>query len=462
LRRHSGFASRLRRGIASIAVLALALLGVSFAASASADPTPFSLSGTVTNLTSYPAGTATVAAGYYDPATDSYSYSSAVDVAADGTYSVDTTNGPGSYDLIFTVAEYSVPFLTTYYGGSVDEPRNGTAGMIDASAGSDLVGLDVALVPAGYITGTVSSGGIPLEDEDIEATDRTSDDAYYADAPTDVDGMYSMKVPAGDLMQVGEGSDFDYFPQFYHGHNFDPSDYDPVVVVAGGTTTGIDFDLIPFEGSVVLALIVGTPSDPAVALPGVHAELDVTDNDGTLLQSSKAVTGSSGLAIVSGSTPGNYTIIFTNAAGQRLAIHSVTYGVNHDPFFTPDTCSVYVGSLTQDDLEYEGIGEVDIELDSDLTICNGIPAAPTVPKHHHPLALSESVPTPTTTPTPTPAPTETPSASPSPSPGPSASSTPNPSPASAQGLMPWLVWLLIILAVIIIIGALAFILLRRR
>jgi hypothetical protein len=457
--------------------VAFALLGVSLTAPASASPTPgFSLSGTATSLTTYPAGTATVAVGYYDTTTNTYTYSSPVNVAAGGAYSVIATNGAGNYDLRFSISAYSVPFWTTYYGGGADEPADGTIGtigVIDGTSGADISGLDVALIPAGYITGVVMSGGSAVDGELVDAYDPILDREYDADQLTDPAGNYGIKVVADTAYIVESGGDNGYEYQAFDGHNGCDCTYDPVTVGAGLTKLGIDFDLQLAGGpiSIGVFLLGDDGAGSAQPLPDRTINLYKSVTGGYSLVDAED-TDSSGEAELGASLAGDYRIRVSHTDPTPLTtwypieaylVFNPSDPTPPTPVFLP-TGSCYLplpGLQPGDELA------VIMEITDDPTQCGPEPApvVPTTPSapvvhHHHSVVPTSDTVAATPTPTPTPTPTETPSASPSPSP--SASSTPAPVPAVSTGTLPWWVWLLIILVVVLVLVGLGFVLLRRR
>jgi hypothetical protein len=456
--------ARLRKAVASIAVVVLTLLGVSLAAPATADPT-FTISGQVSSLIGFPAGTAQVESGFYDGT--AWQYTPSVDVAADGTFSIDETTGGGEYDLYFTVPDYSVPFLDSYYQTGVDEPDGSVtteAGVINVpTLPVDVTGITVTLVAAGYISGTVTTGTPPVavEGEHVEAIDQVTGDGFDAESLTDPAGAYSIKVPAGDAMEVGDDSFGDFYPQFYNGHDVDPAEFDPVTVEAGLTQPGINFHLDPIDGSIFVGLDVEINPPPMQPADNVTVRLTVLDDGGNSVQDSSTVIHD-GFGFIIGSAPGDYEIEITNSEGKRFAIDAVTSDGDSDPFFEAGSCVADLGVIEQGELDEGAGGVIEFDLNPDLTICNAAPAIPTPPAHHHPFVFTGSTTTAVATPTPTPTPTETPSASPSASPSPSASSTPSPVVTSSTGGLPWWVWLLIIVVVILILAGIAFVLFRRR
>jgi len=425
------------------------------------------LSGTVTNYTGLPDSSVQVSVSRWDGTSwNPAGFQGFVPyVASNGTYSVPAVDVTGEYRISFIVGDTSLPLFTTYYGDSYDSPdpsSTSNSGIINGIAETDISGLDVTLIRAGHITGTVSSGGTPLSGQYVEAFDNAGNE-FDADSPTDVDGSYSIKVPAGDAMQVGDDDIGTYYPQYYNGHNLTPTDFDPVTVTAGDTRSGVNFDLIPVSGSVLLALDVENNPAPAQPAENVTAHLYVLDDAGNVLESiSTPVQG--GLGLLLAFTAGNYVIEFTNSSGARVAIDSVTEGGNppqSDPYFESGSCSAYMGTVQQFQVDGGSSAFFDFVLDPDLSICNAAPSTPTPPKHHHAFVVAGSIAAAaaTPTPTPTPTPTETPSASPSPSP--SASSTPAPVVASSTGGLPWWIWLLIVVGILILAG-IGFVLFRRR
>lgn len=441
-------------------MVALSLAGLSLAGSAAASP-PIAISGQVTSLVGYPAGTAQVEADF--DAGGVWTHSTPVDVGANGVFSVDVANGAGPYDLYFTVPSDSVPFLSTYSNGTQQEPDASSPtgpGIIDASAGS-VSALTFSLVAAGHITGTVTSGGVALSGENIAAFSIATGNEYDALAPTDVNGAYSIKVVADDPMEVGEGSDPAYYPQTYNGHDIDPTNFDPVTVGAGLTKTGIDFNLDPVAGTILIGLDVENNPAPKQPADNVTVKLTVLDEQGHIVQTSSTIVRG-GFGILVGSNAGDYQIEITNSAGKRYAMDAVSAYGTQDPFVVAGSCVADLGVVDQSDLDASESGIIEFDLNPDLGLCNAAPTTPTVPKHHHPSILTGAVaPVATATPTPTP----TAMATPSPSPATTFTATPTPSAtpvAPAPSGFPWWGWLLVMLAIILILVVLGFVLLRRR
>jgi hypothetical protein len=456
-------------------VAGLTLFGVSLAGSAAADPA-FTISGQVTSLIGYPAGTAQVESGFFDGT--AWNYSPSVDVGANGAFSLDETSGAGEYDLSFTVPGFSVPFVDSYYGSGLVEP-DGTvstnSGVIDDPTATNTA-VNVTLAPAGYISGTVTSAGIAIAGQEVESFDTITNNEYDANALSDATGFYSIKVPASEPMVIGVESDpTDYFPDIYNNQLGLNNHFDMVTVAAGTTTTGIDFSLVSLDDYIAIALEVETPGatpPDLVAVDGATAHLYVSDQpDSNPQVATSYIDGGEGLVV--SSSVGDYQLQFTNAAGKIYAIDSFAFDPT-DPSDPSDPngssqpanpCVVDLGEVGVADLGEESPVPIEFTLDPDLSICNAAaPTPPSPPVHRHTFSLggattSSTVSTPAPTPTPTPTPTETPSASPSPSP--SATSTPAPLVTSSTGGLPWWVWLLIIVGILIIAG-IAFALFRRR
>jgi cell division septation protein DedD len=449
-----------------MAVIALTFTGVSLAGSAAAVSPPFTISGQVTSLVGYPAGTAQVAVGFYDGTT--WQYSSNVNVGVDGMYSVDATDGPGEYDLYFTVSNFSVPFVNSYYGNGAIEP-DGTLGTnpgVINNLTATNTSVNVTLVPAGYITGTVTSAGVPVGGQDVEAFDTVTNEEYDANASTDSAGLYSIKVPAGDPISIGVDSGVStYFPDIYDNQLGVGNHFDTVTVAADQTRTGIDFNLVSVNAYVAiepyLQTLGVTPPD-LVPVNAATAHLYVSDGLGNDPQVATSYIDN-GDGLILSSSVGDYQLQFTNAAGKIYAIESFTFDPTNpnDTEMPANPCIADLHDVNQTDLDLRQPFPIEFTLNSDLSICNAAPSTPTAPTKHRAFVFSGSTTTTvaTPTPTPTPTPTETPSASPSPSP--SASSTPAPKITTPGGGLPWWVWLLIVVG-ILIIAAIAFVLFRRR
>jgi hypothetical protein len=457
----------LRRATSALAVLALALLGVSAAAPASATSV-FTISGHVQNdISGYAAGTVEVSIGVFSAG--AWHYSTPQAVATDGTYSASAAAISGVYDLRFSVAAYGVPLFTTYFDAGLNEPLgtdSSAPGIIASVDATD----DVTLVAAGYITGTVSTGTPPvaISGENVEAFDINSGDEFDAQAPTSPAGAYSIKVTADASVEVGDDHIGTYYPQFYDHHDLDPSNFDPVTVSAGNTKTGIDFDLVPVAKSVLIVFDVVNNPAPQQPADNVTVKLTVLDGLGNTVQpGTGTIHGGTGVLI--GTSVGDYQIQFTNSDGKRIAIDRVfAPGSNpspdvDDPFFVPGTCSADLGAIDQSDLDAGLPAFIDVDLNPDLTICNAAAAAPTLPKHRHHFLVAGAAPGATATPTPTPTATPTPADTPTPSATTTftATPTPKPVPAVSTGGLPWWVWLLIVVGILILAG-IAFALIRRR
>jgi hypothetical protein len=418
---------------------------------------PFTISGHVTSLVGYPAGTAQVAVGFYDGT--SWQYSTAVDVATDGVFSVDATNGPGEYDLYFTVPGYSVPFVDSYFGSNLVEPDPSlttNSGVIYDPTATD-TSVTVALAPAGYFTGTVESQGTVIPGEDVEAFDTVSSVEYDSTSLTDAFGNYSTKAAAGDPMEIGVGTLSEFYPQTYNAHNGGVG-FDPVTVTAGHTTTGIDFNLVPIGLSFAIALSANDENGDLVEGPIAH--LFVDDGAGDNPQEDSSLF-EGGFGFVAGISPGEYTMNFSNGTGGFYPIESLEIG-NSASVVPTNPCLADLGSIVAPN---GGPEFVELTLDLSSTACDPVVAPPATPPvtHHRTVDFTATAPaaTPTATPTPTPTPTPTASPSASPSPSPSASSTPAPAVAPPAGGLPWWAWLLIVVGILILAG-IAFAIFRRR
>ncbi len=434
--------------LAVLTSLALVALGIGVGATAAAASPTFTISGHIVGASSIGVDGATVTL--------------LTDTTVDATT---TTSGGGVYSFTALAADdYTV---------DVDAP-NYLEQSADANVVASDVTVDMTLVPAGLISGTVRSGGSPVAGVFVDAYDSSTSREYDAPNPTDAAGAYSIKVPLNTPLEVETDGAPPYGYQAYNGHNDCGCTFDPVTVAAGVPRTGIDFDLIKNPVEILTITILDDPTDPGPPDNStVHLYRQVSGGYEPVESEPIEPSGESVFEIdggadmhfrVSKTDPSTHVTkwysIEAYAIFDGAAIGSdplATYGESGEPL----VCTVPLSTLQPGDERL-----VLIALSADTSLCGAepaviVPPAPVVHHHRSPgLTTTAVAPTPTPTPTPTAMPTETPSASPSPTP--SASSTPAPLPASSNGGLPWWVWLLIILAVIVILGALGFVLLRRR
>jgi hypothetical protein len=385
-------------------------------------------------------------------------------VQPDGSYSLNAVSAAGEYSITFQVASFSVPYFTTYYGDltSPPDPSSSSAGVIEATANENLNGLDVGLTEAGFITGTVSSGGSPVDGIDVDAYDNSAGQEYDAVAPTSAVGAYEIKVPANTALQVETDGAPPYEYQTWDGHNGCGCTFDPVTVGPGLTKTDINFALLgsPVE---ILTLLVGDDgSGTPEPLPGGTVNLYRQVSGGYKLIDSQ-ISDSTGTVEFTEPSGGNLRM---RVSYTDLTTHETTwypmeeYGVfdptdtSGDPVLTTPPSPVCYVSIPG--VPAGGDRIVFLEITPDSSLCGPEPAV------KHPATPGSSggssagtvttpaVSTPTPTPTPTPMPTSSPS--PTPNSSPSSTASPVPAPSAPGGGLPWWIWLLIVVGILILIA----------
>ena len=204
----------------------------------------------------------------------------------DGTYSVEVS--AGSYRI-----QAMSDGLSQFYGGGTDlwQATTVTVNAPGDPAGS---GLDIALPPTVPLSGTVTRAGQPVSGASI--TVYTSMGMWQAGTSTDVDGSYSVSVPAGSYrIQVNH----DGVSRYYGGPDYMQA---TVVTVSGPgdpAASGLDVAL-PVTGSVSGTLtrngqpLLGMPTVFLVNSMSMWVQSTMVNPDGTF--------------VLSGVTPGVYRL----------------------------------------------------------------------------------------------------------------------------------------------------------
>ena len=427
---------------------------------------PSTLAGHVLNAASLPTNGIDVEADFWDSVSENWIDGNPSPINADGSYSVSAINGTGPYRILFSVLDDSLPFLSTYYG-QVFFIRNGVdttqTGIVNVTAPVAITGLDVTITPAGYISGTVTSKGLPVPDQRVIVITLLSNNGgdFENVQPGPADGSYTVKVPADTVLYVAaESGTGDYYPQIYKGQYLFGTNFQSVTVAPGATVPNIDFSLFAIDLSELIELQF-LPIDQGTGLneaaEGGETTLHVVGPGSSVVDyQSQILTDQS---IILSDTPGDYEFEFTNATGQRLAIDSFT-NPNLGTVVPTNPCVLDYGPISQADLTSTDGEElpIGVTLDSDLTLCNSTPTTPTT--HHHSATVAGST-TVVAAPTPTPTPTATVTPNPSATTRMTATATPKPLVIPASSGLPWWIWLLIVVGILIII-AIAIALFRRR
>ena len=155
------------------------------------------------------------------------------------------TNADGSYQIKGLITgQYTVEFDADYDTGVLDEWYDNATDYDDATlvpvvAGEDTPGIDAALTVAGSISGTVTSGGNPLQGVEMEAY---RDGSYYRYASTRQDGTFTFStLPPGTYTIVAYGED-GLATQWWSGASTQATATG--IPVNGQAVTGKDFALV--------------------------------------------------------------------------------------------------------------------------------------------------------------------------------------------------------------------------
>ncbi len=216
---------------------------------------------------------------------------------ADGTYSIDW---PGGGEFIIHFEDPSGGHFDAWYG---NHPHRLGGTVLALDAGSITYGIDIALEPAGRITGTATDGqtGLPLAGVMVEA--RQFDDWHGEWMPvgsttTDAAGDYSLGGLAGaDTQVVFLGGGVERATVTVEG----------VAVVEGTVVTGIDATLGPD------AAVLGTVTDPD-GTPVEGVRVIARPEDSSWMEAASAVTAADGTYRIGGLPDGSYRIEFQYGA----------------------------------------------------------------------------------------------------------------------------------------------------
>jgi IPT/TIG domain/Carboxypeptidase regulatory-like domain len=233
--------------------------------------------------------------------------------AADGTYRV--SGLPAG-------SEYTVCFSATYRVAQCYDaaPPWAAPTTLSVTAGDVTSGINAALVLGGVVTGTVTDAAgthQPLENVGV-AVSTNSEGVPSYDAWTSSDGTYSLVVAPGSAYRVcfhasgasgGSGADPGYIDQCYSGQTA-LGGGDPVAVVAGLTTSGIDAAMVP--GGAIAGTV--TQAGTGAPLEMVHVSVALTSDPTADVFGTTTLTDGTYNLIA---TPGTYRVCFdgTGATG---------------------------------------------------------------------------------------------------------------------------------------------------
>jgi hypothetical protein len=226
---------------------------------------------------------------------------------AGGAYSLDDLPA-GSYTVDFY--DFNNVYLHGYYDsgvvGAFTTSYNAATPVPVGSA--DVPGINVELPTGYYIRGTVTSGGSPVQNIEVDANST----GYSGFTTTNASGIYAVLVPNGTYTLVFTDPDGTYLHGYYDsgvvgGFTTNASAATPVPVNSGDAT-GKDVHLQ--TGLHIRGTVTGTAG---ALLHGIWVYADSSTYNGY------ATTDSSGIYSILVPASGSYTVFFTDGTYTYLA-----------------------------------------------------------------------------------------------------------------------------------------------
>lgn len=211
---------------------------------------------------------------------------------------------PADYRLETDCEDTGLNYAKKYYNDATNEAD---ADRVTLTGTETESGIDFVLSPGGAVSGRVTdSSGQPIEGLGIHATAYTGDE-WFGEAETQADGTYTLIGLATGTYKIRAcpscWGDLPYADEYYD--NADWKDADPVTVVVGETTTGIDFVLA--GGTSISGTVYGWDSGSGSYVPLAEAEISA-ENLSTGSCCGWAQTESDGSYTMSGISPGSYRV----------------------------------------------------------------------------------------------------------------------------------------------------------
>ncbi len=297
--------------------------------------------------------------------------------AEDNACGSDWTGQDGRYRIPLEPGLYRVRFHPYYvsvygdiwYGG---KPDFDSADIVEVLPELETSGIDAFLI-SGSISGTVASSDEPdgVAKVDILVYDENGE--YAGSAVTAEDGSYRVKgLRTGDYFAYAypwwpNANDGRSYAFEWHEDKGALEDADPVEVVVGNDTAGVDFEL---ESGSISGKVTGW--DAPEGLEGI----DVYVHDAHFHLVGTALTATGGTYTVKGIRPGDYTLYFDPSAMRESGGGDYTgeYYSDKESFFDADAVSV-AGEVSGIDAALEAAGYIS------GTVTSGGSAAPGVFVH---------------------------------------------------------------------------------
>lgn len=240
-----------------------------------------------------------VAAHRYDEAAGAWTQVAGAATGADGTYAL--VADPATYRVSF---EGPVGYPSAWHGGAFLAGAVEDAADVALAAGATVV-VDLALVPSGSVTGTVTGAGTDEGARNVRFVDAASG-AVVRSLQVDDDGSYRVDaLPAGqyrvEFARVA-GATTDRAAQRYAGatEHAGAAAATVVTVTGGSVSAGVDATLV--TGGRVAGRVLDAEGAPLVG-----AVVEASTADGALV-ARRGVTGADGRFVVGGLTTGAYRL----------------------------------------------------------------------------------------------------------------------------------------------------------
>jgi hypothetical protein len=229
------------------------------------------------------------------------------------------TDAQGEYAISgLVVGEYTVEFspgslnyLTQYYDGAI---FSYDATRISAMPGTDATGIGAELEEPGTISGKVTSASTKAPLEGIHVCAGEPPEGNRTCDTTNAQGEYTIPgLPGRDYYVEFSAGDVNYLTQFY-ANKYSRAEAQPVSVLAGATTSGIDAELAPIKG----AGLTGTVWSSETEKPIAGIEVCAYEASGEGLFGECAKTESRGEYTITGLTAGEYVVEFSSPSNSGL------------------------------------------------------------------------------------------------------------------------------------------------
>lgn len=235
------------------------------------------------------------------------------------------SNGTGYYALTGVAPgphriQFRAPAGQNYINQYYDDAQSYVdADPVTVDPGATVTGIDAKMHGGGTIAGiaTEAGSGIPIPGLSVCASASTAAGEYIACTATGPGGAYTITgLPADPEYQVefstspfSEGS-LNFLTQYFNGKEGSPNNWDPVPVVVGVTTTGIDAAMKPG------AQISGEVAEDGTgtALPGIEVcALDPGETPAAREFEQCAFTDATGAYTIRSLRAGTFVVVFSRA-----------------------------------------------------------------------------------------------------------------------------------------------------